>query len=411
MQPDRAEPFVERVTLRNYKSIGHCDVKLGHLTFLVGRNGSGKSNFLDALRFLVDALENSLDHAIKSRGGIDEVRRRSTGHPRNFAIQLHLNLDHFRVARYGFEIGAQARGGFHVKSEQLRIFAGDGTESAMFDVQAGKVHSRTHENMPPLVPDRLYLVNAAGFPDFRPVYDGLLALGFYNLNPQAMKELQSPDAGELLHRDGSNVSSVIGRMAADRPELKSRIQAYLATIVPGITGVERVALGPKETLAFHQDVQGAQHSWKFYATSMSDGTLRALGTLVAVTQLALRNSAVRLVGIEEPETALHPAAAAALIDALREAAVKTQIVVTTHSPDLMDQVRPSSGEIREDILVVQQTEGTTAIAPIDPASRQAIHEHLYSPGELLRMDQFELDPDDLSRQQQLPLAFSSEELP
>jgi hypothetical protein len=69
--------FVRRVSLRNYRSIGACDVQLGPLTFLVGPNGSGKSNFLDALRLIADALNNTLDHAIRERGGIHEVRRRA----------------------------------------------------------------------------------------------------------------------------------------------------------------------------------------------------------------------------------------------------------------------------------------------------------------------------------------------
>ncbi len=63
------EPFLRRVKIRNYKSIGKSDVELGRLNVLVGINGSGKSNFLDALRFVVDGLQTSLDHAIKARGG------------------------------------------------------------------------------------------------------------------------------------------------------------------------------------------------------------------------------------------------------------------------------------------------------------------------------------------------------
>jgi predicted ATPase len=242
-------------------------------------------------------------------------------------------------------------------------------------------------------------VNAAGLPEFRGVYDALLAMGFYNLNPEAMKELQNPDAGELLHRDGSNIASVIARLSADKPRIKERIKSYLATIVPGITDVERIALGPRETLQFRQEVVGSKHPWKFFASSMSDGTLRALGTLVAVTQLAERRSPVSLVGIEEPETALHPAAAGALMDALREAASHTQVVVTSHSPDLLDQVLPDG----DALLAVQSKQGNTEIGPVDPASRDAIRKHLYSPGELLRMDQLAIDPLDLERQQQMKM--------
>src|SRR3990172_5535408 len=97
------EPFLRRVRIRNYKSIASCDVRLGRLTVLVGRNGSGKSNFLDALRFITDSLQTSLDHAIKSRGGVEAVRRGSTGHPHNLSIDVEMNLPEWRVGKYGFE--------------------------------------------------------------------------------------------------------------------------------------------------------------------------------------------------------------------------------------------------------------------------------------------------------------------
>ena len=83
---------ITRVALRNYKSIAACDVKLTPLTFLVGPNGSGKSNFLDALRFTAQALRFSPGHALYERGGINEVRRRSRGHPNHFGIRLDLRL-------------------------------------------------------------------------------------------------------------------------------------------------------------------------------------------------------------------------------------------------------------------------------------------------------------------------------
>ena len=393
------EPFLRRVKIRNYKSIGSCDVELGRLNVLVGRNGTGKSNFLDALRFIVDGLQTSLDHAIKARGGIDEVRRRSTGHPHNFGIEVDMNLPDWRVATYGFEISSQPKGGFLVKSEKLLVHEPNGRACASFELSNGRIEESSVDNMPKAANDRLYLVTASGLAEFEDAYDALLAMGFYNLSPEQMKEVQSPDAGELLRRDGSNIASVVARLAEDEPTLKERVTDYLAAIVPDVADFDRVPLGHRETLQFRQQVKGARHPWRFYAANMSDGTLRTLGIIVAAMQLVNRRNRVRLVGIEEPETALHPAAAGALMDSLREAATNTQVLLTSHSPDLLDRFDPDA----DTLLVVQANQGATEIGPADPASIESIRTHLYSAGDLLRMDQLQTDREAL-RQLDLDLA-------
>ena len=113
--------FIRRVFLKNYKSIAACDVQLQPLTFLVGRNGSGKSNFLDALRFVADALNSSLGHAIRDRGGINDVRRRSRGHPNHFSIRLEFALPEGSTGHYAFRIGTRSSGGYEVQKEQCRL--------------------------------------------------------------------------------------------------------------------------------------------------------------------------------------------------------------------------------------------------------------------------------------------------
>lgn len=399
----RRPPFLRRVRIRNYRSIEDCNVELGSLVALVGRNGSGKSNFLDALRFVADGLNTTLDQALRERGGLPSVRRRSTGHPRNFAIVLDVGLGGALRARFGFEIAARHSGGFVVKREEASIEA-SGIVHAHYRVEDGQITRQADGvRLPAASADRLFLVSVSGLPEFRPLYDALASMGFYNLNPEVMKRLQNPDAGELLHRDGSNIASVIGRMAVDNPPAIGRLREYLRLVVPQIHGFERISLGPQETVEFRQPVAGAEHPWKFYAMSMSDGTLRALGILVAVMQLADRHERVRLVGIEEPETALHPAAAEALVDALREASATTQVLVTTHSPELLDHL-----DVNDDTLfAVHSDEGRTIVAPFDAASLKTIKDHLYTAGDLLRMDQLAPDLADVERQRQGEL-FSTE---
>lgn len=207
-------------------------------------------------------------------------------------------------------------------------------------------------------------------------------MGFYSLNPDRIRDLQSPDPGELLARDGSNLAGVLARLVERDPRTKDRIEEYLSQVVPGVVGVDARQIGPKETLEFRQQVAGSKAPWRFLAANMSDGTLRALGILVALFQSALDPARrVRLVGIEEPEVALHPAAAGILRDSLRDASSNTQIIVTSHSPDLLDDERIPA----DAILAVTAEAGTTRIGALDEADRSALRDHLYTAGELLRL--------------------------
>lgn len=380
--------FITGVRLKNYKSIAACDVELGPLTFLVGPNGSGKSNFLDALRFVADALRTSLDHALRDRGGIHEVRRRSSGHPTHFGIRLDFRLPDGSAGHYAFRIGARPQGGYEVQGEECAIAKPEAlAPQVRFTVRRGNV-TATVPVFPPASTDRLYLVNAAGLPEFRPAYEALSRMGFYNLNPARIRELQAPDPGELLSRDGSNITSVLAQMEKRAPERKKRIEQYLASVVPGVCGVAVRNIGPMETLEFRQQVQGAEAPWRFPAASMSDGTLRALGVLVSVFQSNGERARVPLVGIEEPEVALHPAAARYLVDSLIEASRETQLVLTSHSPDLLDH----EGVETEFLLAVEADQGKTVISPVYEAARTALKDRLYTAGELLRLNQLRPDP-------------------
>ncbi|MGK2883658.1 MAG: AAA family ATPase [Rhodococcus sp. (in: high G+C Gram-positive bacteria)] len=381
-------PFVTRVRLSNYKSIKTCDVRLRSLAILVGPNGTGKSNFLDSLRFTSEALTTTLDHALRERGGINEVRRRSGGHPTNFTIAIDLDLGEGRAAGYEFEIGAVKGEGFRVKHERCWIDGPlmTGHEPASFEVTDGQLTTNLEERLPAPSPDRLFLVNASNVDAFRPVYDALTKMGFYNLSPAAIRQPQPPDPGTLLRRDGSNLASVLAHLEQRRPDVLERVVEYLRLLAPGITSVRRISAGPMETIEFRQGVQGAANPWKFAAINMSDGTLRGLGVLVAMLQAV--GGSTSLIGIEEPEVALHPAAVGVIVDAIRDASLHTQLVVTSHSPDLLDR----NDLLPEELVAVRSEEGITEIGPLNEFGRSALKNHMFTPGELMRMNELQPDP-------------------
>ncbi len=393
----RPKVFLRRVVLQNYMSIAKCAIDLGSLNFLVGQNGAGKSNFLDALRFTADSLYTSVEHALRDRGGIAEVRRRSSGHPTHFGVRLEWTLPSGDHGVYAFRIGAKPRGAFEVQKEYCRVnFVDAVLQPAHYEVRSGNIRECSLASPPAAAEDRLFLVAASGQPSFRPLYEALVRMGFYNFNPDVIRDLQAPDAGEVLSSDGRNLASVLKRLSQESPpDRMNRLVEILGKVVPGITGVEHKPVGKKETLEFLQRMGGSRHDWRFYAENMSDGTLRTLGVLAALFQApGTDGRAVTVVGIEEPETALHPGAAAVLRAALFEASRNTQVLVTSHSPDLLDDK-----EVTQDHLIaVASRDGETLLGSVDEASRSSIRDRLFTAGELLRLNQLEIAETEQNRQ-------------
>ncbi|MEA2754963.1 MAG: hypothetical protein QOJ54_1252 [Aliidongia sp.] len=391
-------PFIRQVTLRSYKSIAACKVDLGSLMFLVGKNGAGKSNFLDAIGFIADALRISLDYALRDRGTIKEVRRRSAGHPNHFAIRVDFALPDGHYGHYSFRIGAKPDEAYEVQTEECFIhIAGLNSGGAIvptdfFHVQSGRVVSSTRYPLPAVAADRLFLVAASGIPEFRPVYDALSRIEIYNLNPKEIAAMQKSDPGNILRHDGSNIASVFRQFT---PKVQQLVKDNLSRIVPSISGIDVQTFGQLEAMMFKQKIKGQSNPWQFFATAMSDGTLRAFGILVAAFQAASAKPGINpplLIGLEEPEMALHPAAAGTLLSVLRQGAEHCQILVTSHSPDLLDNpdIPPDA------LLAVTEDGGLTKIGPIDAANRKTLLDGLCTAGELLRQDQLSPASESLS---------------
>lgn len=381
MPADRDDAcLIERVVLRDYKSIAACDVRLQPLTFLVGVNGSGKSNFLDALRFVAEALRDGLPYALRERGGLSGVLRRTIEGPTSFGMRLDFCLPGGLRGYLAFEVG-----GFPTTISIVReeCFISGGAVDQYYRVREGEVLDSTLPLAPSGVVDRLYLVNASGNPAFKPVFEALSSMSFYNLNPDRIKEFLPPDPGAYLSRDGANLPSILGKLEAENWHLKARTESYLRQIVPGIIGVDSRTMGARETLEFRQFVPAASEERWFTADEMSDGTLRALGVLVALFQGQLDDPRPMLVGLEEPETGLHPAATEVLVDAFREAAEFRQVILTSHSPDLLDNESISDSEI----IAVVSEDGKSSLGPLDQTGRSVLRDHLYTAGQLLRMHQ------------------------
>jgi predicted ATPase len=209
-------------------------------------------------------------------------------------------------------------------------------------------------------------------------------MAFYDPDPEAMRVIRLRESSQRLLPDAANIASMLYLASRTNPQFMELIRDQLVRTLHGLHQIRAENLGGYDLMSLRQDVENAQGSWKAQPDQISDGTLRALAVLVALFQGRIdKQSATSLVGIEEPETGLHPAAADVLFNALVDASHTTQVLVTTHSTALLD----SDDVDVESLLAVVSENGSTVIGPIDDVGRSILRDHLFTVGELLQMEQ------------------------
>lgn len=419
-------PFLRRVRIRGYKSIAFCDVTLEPLTILVGRNAAGKSNFLDALAFLRDVLALGVTEAVKRRGGWAAIACRTSA-VREIELEIETGFFCDRPVpqaghndpsdAYRPHLGGPVFSKYHltlsvntfwvpfISRESLEITDVSGKRIAGFVVSGGKIQSAESAESDwkailqqagqLLTAHEHPLLGVIGTPPVTELWAAVRHMAFYNFAPEAMRRVQPPSHGQMLDQSGWNLASVIASTRQSEEWAFNRVCSYLSTVVREVEWFEVVRYGEYETIRFR--LRSGKTTLEFDAASMSDGTLRALAALTAVFQSVSPYGCPSVVGIEEPETALHPAAIRALVDALDDATQRTQILLTAHSAEMLDTptIHP------ENLRVVEMIDGQTVIAPVDEASLEIVRRKLDTLGGLERQNQLGPDADDLERQERL----------
>ena len=381
---DALKPLIrfQSLELRNFLSFKTAMLDLDDFVALVGPNASGKSNAVAAFRLLREIPSYGLPLAVARRGGFDQLRHRSRGHPNDPSLRLCFMLKGSeRLSSYFLSFGAVKGGQYKVKRETGEVFYSNGA-SATFD-RVGETVRISTTSKPAGKPER-YEFRAVSGQSALPgagvagitIYEVLQRMQTVEVNPAKVGELQEPSSTDTFESDGSNVASMFESLdRATRDEVVSR----LAAIVPGIEAVEVVHLADKLTLRFKQYADdGSARS--FLAKQMSDGTLRAFAILVSVFQ----SQRPALLVIEEPEIAIHLGALTSMVQLLQAETEITQVVVTTHSADIVDALS------LESLRVVWHENGVSNVAKLAEHSKEPVRQGLITPGQLLRSDS--LDP-------------------
>ena len=373
--------YLKSAHIRHYKSLDNALIEFSNpITVLVGPNAVGKSNIVDCLRFVRDAVAADLEHAVSSRGGIGRVRQYSKTKPFKVTVKLDLEQEFTdsppRSALYEFTIESKTGSNYTVDSERAVYFEDHRGDRALKKEEftrdkSGAVHV-SNDDRPQKVPsDRLALGQGQGLatPAAWAIYMFIRNWRYSALYPNLLREPTSPDKDKVLTEDGRNWASVIkalrrtvrGKAALDR------VYEAMKSVIPAFEDVAVSTVGSYLVPRFRFTL-GAHETVEFDPVQLSDGTLRIFGILLALYQVP----PPKLLVIEEPEQTVHPGVLGVLADAFREAAESTQIIVTTHSPHFIDHFEP------EQIRVVTLEDGLTKVSRVKNTQLEAVKRRLMS---------------------------------
>jgi len=382
--------MIQRIAIEHFKSIDNLDLELGPLTVIVGPNGSGKSNFVDALRLIRDSADKGLDYAISERHGIDSIRQWSPSRPYNISFAVEFDSDRRRLERGKFSFTlSSAKGQHRVRRESAAWthraphFRSGETRRTRFRYERDatgsiKINSKTMKFRSP--EDELYLETRFFGPSFntRILQQILGNIETYSIFPNTLRMPQKPTTDSRLSSDGANLTSVFKALSKSRRATRDReeILGALRKVMPNLESIRIHSLGGLMVPTFRvQEADERRHD--FNVSQISDGTLHLLGLLTALYQ----PNRPAVIAMEEPEQTVNPGVLPVLADAFREVSSQgTQIIITTHSPHLVDLFEP------EEIRTAELIDGKTVIQPINPAQKKAVQDRLFSLGELMTIE-------------------------
>ena len=334
---------ITRIKLENWRNFLSADVPIAKRAFIVGPNASGKSNFLDALKFLRDIADpqGGFQRAVHTRRGVSQIRSLHARRYPNVVIDVSIDLDGLWSYRLEFTQDNQRR---PIIAKEL-VKRGRKTVIERPDAPDQEDPSRLTQT---------YLEQVNANKDFREVNEFLSQIRYLHLVPQLVRE---PDRSVGRVRDpyGGDFLEQLAR--TPKGTLESRLRR--------IRDALRVAVPQLRELTLDRDVRGVPHlkglyeHWRPNAgwqteEQFSDGTLRLLGLLWVL----LDGNAPLL--LEEPELSLHSAVIRHIPRMIARLGRKSgrQVLLSTHSADLL----ADEGIAPEEVLLLEPSkEGTDVL--------------------------------------------------
>lgn len=338
-------PRLSRLRATEFRSLADVDIPLGPLTVLVGPNGAGKTNVLNVLRFLASTVRFDLARAIDEWDGFSFIKRQGRNRARTVKLRVsgllteHASptaLDEYELrfsqtvsgilSRYESFTFKGTRGRGRRRTIEVR-----GTEAAIGSEASWQLatgQTTALATLPRLADDQ-------GGAGIRKLADFLSTIRVLEPDMVAAR-LPSRILPSRLADNAGNLAAAVHDLSKTEPESFGSLVSDMRLCLPGLDSIDFEPVGgPGRGVAVTLKEQGVRSP--LYLQEASFGTVRMLALLTALHE----PDPPPFTGIEEVDHGLHPWAIDILVDRLRAASKRSQILITTHAPTLVNRLKPS----------------------------------------------------------------------
>ena len=365
---------LDRISIKGFKSIRNAELDIRPINVLIGANGSGKSNLLEAMAFLQAIRAGNLQGYVGRAGGADRLLHFGAKTTDEMAFRARFSNE--GICEYRLALTPTDTGALYPNSEALvfwdkevypdeprkRVISDEGGEAGISRLSAGRES-----------PARKYVCKCV---------DSWRVYHFHDTGPSSpMKKTVALDDNRYLRPDGANLAAVLYLL---REKHEWEYGFIRRTVQKAAPFLEDFALEPQE---LNKDT--IRLKWKhvgddgyFDVSALSDGTLRFIALATLMLQPKARRPAVIL--LDEPELGMHPAEIELLASMVRyvsKGVAGVQVILATQSARLLDQFDP------EDVVVADRVKGATEFSRLD-AEKLDVWLERYSLGELWEKNEF-----------------------
>jgi predicted ATPase len=356
----RDENSLDCLTIRGFKSIRELEgFTLKKLNVFVGANGAGKSNLISFFRMLNALIEGGLSDYVRNEGGIGDLlyNGRKTTKKMEFVTRFGQRGYRFTIepdASEGFALIKEAR--FYEQSTSGWWSLGSSGNDQSLLVKEAKGTSANSKYS-------------------RPVYEAIRSWRIYHFHDTsstaAMRHAEIVEDHEELRSDAANLAPFLLWLRDNDAETYQEILHSCRLVIPYLDDflLRPQTFGPKNKVALSWKTKGSDYPMQPY--QLSDGSIRFICLATALLQ---PNPPATLI-IDEPELGLHPEAIRVLAEIIQNASKRTQIIIATQSPLLLDQFSI------EDVVVVNRKDGQSTFERLKPSDYDAWLKN-YSVGQL-----------------------------